>query len=194
MRAAEIDQIDATGGRVLMKDPLSPEPTDAERRSRRRMLNLGEAIAIGALSVSALGLWNQWRGHDDDKSKPTTVVEQKVAVPLALRGKVEDGGKALTIAPVDPGHALDSLTLTVPGKPAIEVGSDGLITASAVEAAVPPPAKDKTSGTVTVTTAAHYIELGKDRRGGGTYRLSYRWEGGGLFGGRSLRLTGFSRG
>jgi len=176
-----------------MKDFQSPEPSDAERRSRRRMLNLGEAIAIGALVVSALGLWNQWRGHDDDKSKPTAVVEQKVAVPLALRGKVEDGGKALTIAPVDPGHSLDSLTLTVPGKPAIEIGSDGRLSASALEAAVQFP-KGKVSGSVQASIAARYIELGKDRRGGGTYRLLYRWESGGLFGGRSLRLTGFSRG
>ena len=115
-------------------------------------------------------------------------------MPLALRGKVEDGGKALTITPVDPGHALDAMTVTVAGKPAIELGSDGRLSASAVEAAVPAPTKDKRSGTVPVTIAARYIELGKDRRGGGGYKLSYRWESGGLFGGRSLRLTGFSRG
>lgn len=175
-----------------MTDPVPP--TEAERRTRRRMLNLGESIAIGALVISALGLWNQWRGRDDDKAKPTTVVDQKVAVPLALRGRVEDGGNALTIAPADPGHALDSMTLTIADKAAIELGSDGRLSASAVEAAVAPPAKDKRTGTFPVTIAARYIELGKDRRGGGTYRLSYRWESGGLFGGRSLRITGFSRG
>lgn len=177
-----------------MTESTSPEPTAAERRTRRRMLNLGEAIAIGALVISGLGLWNQWRGSDDGKAKPTTVVEQKVAVPLALRGKVEDEGKSLTIAPVDPGHALDSLTVTIAGKPAIEVGSDGKLSASSVEAAVTPPAKDKRVGSAPVSIAARYVELGADRRGGGTYRLSYRWESGGLFGGRSLRLTGFSRG
>src|SRR5205085_1183196 len=40
---------------------------------------------------------------------------------------------------------------------------------------------------------AHYVEMGADRRGGGTYVLRYRWEGGGLFGGRSVRLVGLSR-
>ena len=177
-----------------MIDPVPSRQTEAERRSRRRMLNLGEAIAIAALVISALGLWNQWRGRDDDKPKPATVVEQKVAVPLALHGKVDDGGKTITIAPVDPGHALDSLTLTITGKPAIELGSDGRLAASALEAAVAPPIKDKRNDTVPVTIAARYIELGKDRRGGGAYRLSYRWESGGLFSGRSLRLTGLSRG
>ena len=177
-----------------MTDPSPSGPTAAERRARRRMINLGEALGIGALIISALGLWNGWGGRDNDKARPTTVVEQEAAVPLALRGKVEDGGKALTISPVDPGHALDSLTLTITGKPPIELGSDGRLSASSVESAVQPPAKDKRSGAVPVTVAARYIELGKDRRGGGAYRLSYRWESGGLFGGHSLRLTGFSRG
>jgi hypothetical protein len=41
---------------------------------------------------------------------------------------------------------------------------------------------------------ARYVEMGKDRRASGSYVLRYRWEGGGLLGGRSLRLTGLSRG
>jgi hypothetical protein len=40
---------------------------------------------------------------------------------------------------------------------------------------------------------ARYVEDGVDRREGGNYVLRYKWEGGGLFGGRSLRLVGFSR-
>jgi hypothetical protein len=46
---------------------------------------------------------------------------------------------------------------------------------------------------VAVRIEARYVEMGADKRGGGTYTLRYRWEGGGLFGGRSLRLTGFGR-
>ena len=170
------------------------EPTPAERKARRRMLSLGESIAIGALILSALGLWNGWRGHDDGKPRPTTVVEQKTAVPLALRGRIEDGGKAITISPVDPDHALDSLTLTIAAKSPIDLGSDGRLTASTLEPALETSAKDKQIATVPIRIAARYIEAGNDRRGVGTYRLSYRWGGGGLFGGRSLRLVGFSRG
>jgi hypothetical protein len=177
-----------------MTDPRPSEPTVAERKARRRMLNLGEAVAIGALILSALGLWNGWRGQGDDRPRPTTVVEQKMAVPLALRGRIENGGKAISISPVDPGHALDSLTLTIAGKPPIALGSDGRLAASALEPALDAGAKDKQIATVPVRIAARYIEAGKDRRGGGNYRLSYRWEGGGLFGGHSLKLVGFSRG
>jgi hypothetical protein len=35
--------------------------------------------------------------------------------------------------------------------------------------------------------------MGKDKTSTDNYRLGYRWEGGGLFGGRSLRLTGLTR-
>ena len=46
---------------------------------------------------------------------------------------------------------------------------------------------------VPVRISARYVEAGKDRRGGGTYTLQHKWEGGGLFGGRSLHLVGLSR-
>jgi hypothetical protein len=46
---------------------------------------------------------------------------------------------------------------------------------------------------VRVSIAARYVEMGQERRSTGSYALRYRWEGGGLFGGRSLRLTGLSR-
>ena len=170
------------------------DPTPSERAARRRLINLGEGVAVAALIISALGLWNSWRGDRDAKPAPTAVIERKEAVPLALRGRADDDGKALLISPVEPSHSLDSLTLTVSGKPPIALGSDGQLSAAEVEAAVPPPTEEQRTGTILVKIAARYVEAGKDRRGGGNYRLAYRWESGGLFGGRSLRLTGFSRG
>ena len=169
------------------------DPTPSERAARRRLINLGEGVAVAALIISALGLWNSWRG-DNAKPAPTSVIERKEAVPLALRGRVDDEGKALLISPVEASHSLDSLTLNIAGKPPIALGSDGRLSASDLEAAVPPPTKDQRNGTILVKIAARYVEEGKDRRGGGNYLLSYRWENGGLFGSRSVRLTGFSRG
>ena len=64
-----------------------------------------------------------------------------------------------------------------------------------VESALGDRDKDaKGTRSLPVRIDARYVEMGKDRRGGGNYVLRYRWEGGGLFGGRSLRLTGFGRG
>jgi hypothetical protein len=159
--------------------------------TRRRLINLGELIALAALAVSAFGAWIAWKSSGDDK--PTRVVEQRQAIPLTLRGTVQDEGRALVIEPIEQSHALESLTLTIKGASPIELGSDGKLDASSVESAVSNKDDAKGAHSVPVRIDARYVEMGKDRRGGGSYVLRYRWEGGGLFGGRSLRLTGFGR-
>ena len=116
--------------------------------------------------------------------------------PHAARGqsgKVQDEGKSLLLSPVESGHALDSLTLTSNGR-GVDVGSDGVVPASAVQSMVGKPKDGEKTGSIPVKVEARYVEAGQDRRGGGTYRIRYRWEGGGLFGGKDLRLTGWSRG
>ena len=166
------------------------ESSDA--RQRRRWIALGEVIAILALMVSAAGLWLAWKSSSNDQ--PTRVVEQRQPIALTLRGTVQRDGRELVIAPVEDGHALQSLTVTIAGAPAIEVGSDGTLAAGDVEDALKASGKEsKDGGTLRAQIAARYVELGADRRGGGGYVLRYRWEGGGLLGGRSLRLVGLSR-
>src|SRR3982751_1401804 len=152
------------------------------QRQRRRLINLGELIGLGALLVSALGVWISWKSSDHDK--PTRIVEQKQAIPLMLRGSAENDGRALVISPVEASHALESLTVSIKGASPMEVGSDGRLQASDLETALKgrdKEAKDVTHS-VSVRIAARYVEAGSDRRGGGTYSVRYRWEGGGLFG------------
>lgn len=164
-----------------------------DQQTRRRWISIGELIALAALIVSSIGVWIAWRGSTEDKT--TRVVEQRSRVALALRGAAERNGRAIAIMPADPSHALESLTVTIKGAPAIDVGGDGKLSASDVEAAF--GGRDKEAKDVThivqVRIDARYVEAGTDRRGGGTYALRYKWEGGGLFGGRSLHLVGLSR-
>ncbi|HWI89215.1 MAG TPA: hypothetical protein VNS11_08265 [Sphingomicrobium sp.] len=167
--------------------------SESESTARRRWITLGEIIALLALMVSAVGVWIAWKSSSEDK--PTRVVEQRSSVPLALRGRADGDGRTLTIMPADPSHALEGLTVTIKGAAPIDVGSDGTLGASDVEAALKgrdKEAKDVTH-TVPVRIGARYVEMGKDRRGGGNYVLRYKWEGGGLFGGRSLHLVALSR-
>jgi hypothetical protein len=167
--------------------------SDSESAARRRWITLGEIIALLALIVSAVGVWIAWKSSSDDK--PTRIVEQRSSVPLALRGRADADGRTLTIMPADPSHALEGLTVTIKGASPIEVGSDGTLAASDMEAAL--KGRDKEPKDVThsvpVRIDARYVEMGKDRRAGGNYVLRYKWEGGGLFGGRSLHLVGLSR-
>jgi hypothetical protein len=165
-----------------------------EARTRRRWINFGELVAVAALIVSGLGVWISWKSTGAE-NKPTRIVEQKQAIPLTLRGTAQDGGRELAIAPVEQSHALESLRITLPGGTAVDTGSDGRLSAGDVNDALRKRDKDlKGSHSVPVRIDASYVEMGADRKGGGNYVLRYRWEGGGLFGGHSLRLTGLSRG
>ena len=160
---------------------------------RRRWINLGELIALAALIVSALGVWIAWKSSNQDK--PTRVVEQRTPVPLTLRAKREDDGERLAVSPVEDSQALESLTVTLPGASRIQVGSDGELAASDVQAALKGRDNEPKDRTLSVRARmdAHYVELGKDRTASGTYTLRYMWKGGGLFGGRLLHLVALSR-
>jgi len=163
-----------------------------DSKVRRRWIGFGETIGLAAVIISALGLWNSWRS--DGPEKPSPQAETQAAIPIAFRGKIEADGKAMTISPVEPGHSLESLTLNVAGKPAVSIGSDGRLTASDVQRLVGEPGKGPKPGSLSARIEARYIEAGTLKRGGGRYRISYRWEDGGLFGGDKLRLKGLSLG
>jgi len=173
---------------------MNEQRTEAQKKSRLRWVTLGEAVAIAALIVSAGGLWLTWKTNDKAQG-PTEVVEKRQAVPLALRGRTTDEGRTLEISPIESGHALQSLDVMVAGASAIESGSDGRLDASDLESALGEKAEDsKGTHRVRVRIASKYVEAGADKTATGSYVISYRWEGGGLLGGRSLRFSGFTRG
>lgn len=162
--------------------------------SRRRWINLGEVIAVAALIVSAAGVWVSYKGNEGGDDKPTRIVEQKQAIPLVLRGKVENDGKRMEISPLESSHALESLKLTIAGT-TLDLGSDGDLDASDLDTVLKSRDKElKGNHSIPVRFDARYVELGDERSAHGTYQLRYRWDGGGLFGGHSVRLTGLSRG
>jgi len=164
-----------------------------EARARRRWINLGELIALAALIVSGLGVWIAWKSSNQDRT--TRIVEQYHPVPLSLRATVDEDGRTLTLVPADSSHALESATLTIKDAGPIEVGSDGRLSASDIESSLKDREKQNkdVAYSVKVRIAARYVENGTDRRGGGPYVLRYKWEGGGLFGGRSIRMLGLSK-
>jgi hypothetical protein len=166
------------------------QETESQRRSRLRWLTLGEAIAIAALILSGLGLWHEWNKREDAK----VVIEKPTAIRLALRGHVEDNGRMLEITPIEDSHALQSLIITAAGS-TIELGSDGELAARDLENALGKQAEDgKGSHAARVTVKASYVEAGADKTASSSYVITYKWDDGGLFGGRSLRFTGLAKG
>ena len=157
----------------------------------KRRVPIGELIAFAALVVSALGVWIAWKASTNNQ--PTRVVEQRQAIPMTLRGKVQNDGREIVISPVESSHALESLTVTIPSAYPIELGGDGTLDADTVASKVDKN-EDKGAHSVAVSIKARYVEMGKERTATGRYVLRYRIEGGGLLGGRSLRLVSFGRG
>ena len=169
------------------------QSAEEKRKSHLRWVTLGEAIAIAALIVSAAGVWLSWKS--DGQKSTTTVVEKRQAVPLALRGKPQDEGRSLEISPVESEHALQSLNVIVGGDSAVDVGSGGELSASDFQSALGDKAAEgKGSNRVRVRIDAKYVEAGADKSATGSYVITYRWEGGGLFEGKSMRFVSFSRG
>jgi len=164
------------------------------QRQRRRWVTFGELIALAALIVSAVGVWISWKSSGNEKSTKV-VVDQRQSIPLTLRGKREDDGERLEISPVEPTHALESLTITLPGASPIEVGSDGVVDSSDVASALKGHDSDPKDRPLSVQARVetHYVEAGKEKRAAGIYTLRYMWKGGGLFGGRSLHFLSLSR-
>ena len=163
--------------------------SEEAKRTRRRWIGFGETIAVIGVAISAVALWKTW----DSGDKPAVVVEKRQPIPLTLRAKAQNDGRTLEISPVEPGHALQSLAITLGGT-TINVGSDGDLAADDVEKALKDRDENKGAHSAPVRIDARYVEAGADRRGGGSYVLRYRVEGGGLFGGRSVRLVSLSRG
>ena len=166
------------------------QASEEKRKSRMRWLTLGEAIAIAALILSGLGLWHEWKKPDD---KPTIIEKERSSIPLALRGRAQDDGRSLVISPIEDSHALESLVIAAKGRK-IELGNDGEISAGDIEDVLGKVDKDgKGTQRLPVRITARYVEAGADKSATGSYVISYKWEGGGLLGGKSLRLVGLSR-
>jgi hypothetical protein len=168
----------------------------SDPQQRRRWISFGELIAVAALLVSALGVWVSWKSVSRaEPDKPTRIVEQRQAIPLVLRGRVSDEGRAITVSPVEESHTLESLTISFPQSgSSIDIGPDGEFSARAVENAINDADRPKGNQRTRVRISARYVEAGSDKRATGAYVLTYRWEGGGLFSGRSLRLVELRRG
>lgn len=167
------------------------EPTASEQR--KRLINIGEIVAVCGLVISGLALWNSWKG-DEPKTEQTQ--KEAEAIPLALRGTVKDGGKAISLAPAENAHALESLTITAaaPASGSASFGSDPIISASLLETWLPKDAVNEGVGTMTLTIDSRYIERGEPRASKTRYRVTYGWTDGGLLSGKSLRITALTHG
>ncbi|MDQ3144610.1 MAG: hypothetical protein M3Q57_07000, partial [Pseudomonadota bacterium] len=136
---------------------MAPPTESEEKTRRRRRIALGEVIALAALILSGLGLWNNWRAGDE---KPAVVVDRAPKpIALVLRGTVEDERKVMRLAPLEGSHAIDQLKISAvaPGKGDASFGSDPMLSAAMVETWLPADVKRDAGGGLTLSIVTRYI-------------------------------------
>lgn len=181
------------------------EPEDRGARStRRRWLSLGEAVAIVAVVISALTLWNNYqeRSQSDAERRSEAVSSQRKAALLVLRATPRADGRTLVLSPHGDGQAIQDQTIIFPtalGLSPAQTSSDARIERSWFDSALIHARKqagvdDRAPGDarLPILIVTHYLVDGDSHVDRAIYELGYATDHS-LFGGTGVRLRGLSR-
>jgi cytoskeletal protein RodZ len=110
----------------------TPQEREEKARVRRRLLNLGEILAIGAVAISGLTLWNSYAERKANEAEHASESKQsaKKAVILTLRASADKDGRTLSLNPRADNQAIQSQTILFPSQldlSAAETSGDGRI-------------------------------------------------------------------
>ena len=92
-----------------MSDP------ETKRRSRLRWVTLGEAVAIAAVIISALGLWTSYQDHRVDRAEKAAEAQRSaVPAPFHLRAEPSSVGDTLSLTSVNADQVIQGQTIRFP--------------------------------------------------------------------------------
>lgn len=181
----------------------TPREREEAARVRRRWLNLGEAIALIAVLISGLTLWNSWRERQNAEAEHAVQSAQsaKKATTLILKAMPDKDGGMLALAPRADEQAIQSQTIHFPstlGVSAAETSSDariekgwfenGLIRARRAAGAEAAPGDAR----LPVVIETHYLAEGDAQVDRAIYEIGYVTSHS-LIGGTDVHLRGLSR-
>jgi hypothetical protein len=169
---------------------------------RRRWITLGEVLAVVAVLISGLTLWNSYQERNSaEAERAASKQEEKAkAKTLVLRAAADKEGKRLTVTALDQEQAIQSQTIAFPtalGASAVDSVIAPRIEAKWLEA----PAKKvrsaegkETAGDrrmpVAITTS--FVSEGETYNDTALYDIGYKLEGGGLLDDVDVTLRGLS--
>lgn len=110
---------------------------DSRRRARVRWVTLGEAVAIAAVVISGLGLWNGYEERRQNRADKAASATHRA--PLALRATPNGDGSVLTITAVEGDQVIQGQSVRLPpgfGLPPATTTSDARIEAGWFAAAL----------------------------------------------------------
>lgn len=88
---------------------------DTKRRSRLRWVTLGEAVAVAAVIISGLGLWNNYQDRREARAEKAAEASRATApTPFHLRAGTSADGSTLALSPVGTDHVIQGQTLRFP--------------------------------------------------------------------------------
>lgn len=177
--------------------------TEAEKAAiRRRWITLGEVLAVLAVVISGLTLWNNWSERSEsaaDKAAQAREASTKAAT-LVLTAEA-DGDDVLTLTPAAPEQSVQSQTVAFPtalgvaparttGEPRIEAAWFAKALEKAREAAgLPDDSRGDEQLPVAITT--RFLVDGHPHEDVAIYDLGYTISGRWLSG-HSVKLRGLS--
>jgi hypothetical protein len=185
----------------MANDELPAEAAEAAR-TRRRWINLAELLAVIAVLISGLTLWNSYKERTADEAEKAAAREQASAQAqrLLLRGAPNRDGDRLALAPADGAQAIQSQTIAFPA--ALGAASVDTVIEPRIEASwfARPllrgrdgDGESRGDERVPAAITTIFVVAGATHRDTAIYDIGYRVDEGGLIGGSKLRLRGLSR-
>jgi len=181
----------------------TPQERAEAARVRRRWLTLGEILAIVAVAISALTLWNSYseRKSNEAEHKSESAQSAHKATILTLRAVADKDGSTLAISPRAESQTIQSQTVRFPaslGLSPAETSGDarierGWFDAALVKARRAAGAEDKLGDArLPVMIETHYSADGEDQTDRAVFELGYATSHS-LLSGTEVHLRGLSR-
>jgi len=181
----------------------TPQERAEAARVRRRLLNLGEVVAILAVLISALTLWNSYRERTNVEKEHASEAAQSArkAATLILKAAPDKDGATLALTPRADEQAIQSQTVRFPGKMGVspaETSSDARIERSWFDNALVRARKaagvEDTPGDarLPVMIETRYLADGDPHVDRAIYEVGYNTSHS-LLGGTEVHLKGLSR-
>lgn len=181
------------------------EKTEQAREAaaiRRRWITLGEILAVLAVLISGLTLWNSYSERSAGEAEKAAERQKRDAVSRTLLLKAEGSGKTLKLSAHDPEQAIQSQTIDFPSalaarpvdtliEPRIEAGWIRMA-AKKARAAYPDSTKASGDARLPVAITTRFVSGGETFTDTGIYDVGYEYDDGGLLGGSEVDLLGLS--
>jgi len=170
---------------------------------RRRWITLGEVLAVVAVVISGLTLWNSWSERSSSQAEKVAEAKQSStkAVTLILRAQASGNGRTLELSPASAEQSVQSQTIRFPaalgadpaettGEPRIESGwFEAALKKAREKAGMPDDSRGDERLPVAITT--QYLVDGDAHQDVAIYDVGYTISGRWL-GGHSVTLRGIS--